>query len=583
MNETARVCALERVAERVDYYSQGGLPVEYMRERDGAYLWEGQYLALSALRMFGGVLAQLGCGDGKGLCAMLAASAVNAKRPLILVPSDLRHEFDKEYAKFLARGFTLPTNLTVESHTFLSNKRRSYWLQEFDPDLVWIDEVSAFKHATTARSRRLWRFFEGDPIKGIPAKPTIANGGSIYFGAAAGTTIGASLIEMGPVARHTLGPRSPIPHSYNKGIISPELAAWANVVDPHSTPQYTDRHAIEPLVRAFCVPGAWRVLLDGSNSQARKAGREALKKRRVTCPGVIVTEGEHCKSSLVIHTIAGLQTPTIVKDAFTRLLADGELPNGDILETEIDTWRAGQNLSIGCYSYWEWPDGVRDEQWLWIRKRWHSAVRQELKENAHTGYDSEGNVWDRVRDDYHKGTNELAYMHDAFVAWEAMRTRYDPIAMQRYAWLSDYFVRDLVALAKSFAYPVIIWYASTALEWALERFGIPCYGDGTEPPDRSITCGLSLNVHARGKNLQDRWHTSVYGEFPSSGEWAEQSLARTHRPGQPAEVVNAYLYTHTDPFARNLASAMEKARLLEAAQGRQRLLYASIINHKRNK
>ena len=115
-------------------------------------------------------------------------------------------------------------------------------------------------------------------------------------------------------------------------------------------------------------------------------------------------------------------------------------------------------------------------------------------------------------------------------------------------------------------------------EEALHALGIPVYGAGTLPPEKAPgVCALSIERHGTGRNLQGRWSVNYFAEFPTSGEQAEQVLARTHRPGQLADEVIAHVWRHTAPFARNLARARERAEFLTRTQGRQRLMYATTV------
>jgi hypothetical protein len=59
----------------------------------------------------------------------------------------------------------------------------------------------------------------------------------------------------------------------------------------------------------------------------------------------------------------------------------------------------------------------------------------------------------------------------------------------------------------------------------------------------------------------------------------EQTIARTHRPGQEADDVYVDIFQHTDELETAYFSAVLDARYIEATQGqKQKLLYARKVN-----
>lgn len=269
------------------------------------------------------------------------------------------------------------------------------------------------------------------------------------------------------------------------------------------------------------------------------------------------------------------------------MVRQGYSPDGDeAFADEVSQWRAGQQVSIGVYYRWAWERtqlGHRDEQWVEARKRWNRAVRRELLERAAPDYDSPGLIWRAVEADLVRvirdgSPAQLGHLHADFIAWFRLRDRYNVDELREHVWLDSWYVDRVVADARAQAEPVVVWYESAAMEGALRAAGLPVYGAGDSAPLQPETCALSRRRFGTGANLQDRWSRMHFAEFPSSGEAAEQVLARLHRPGQRAAVVTARVYTHTRPFVENLDRARAKARFISKVQGRQRLSHVPFVS-----
>jgi hypothetical protein len=557
-------------------YYQGALAhLPLQREGATGSLWGVQGAALAALAIYGGLVLQAGCGDGKGLVSMLGAVVTGAVRPLILIPGKLRTTFAREFAKFTALGFALPSNLEVRAHDYIS--RNSTWLEDYEPDFIFIDEAHAFRRIDSARTRRLLRYLD--------ANPTRANGGDVVFAVASGTLAATSILDIAHLAHHALGRLSPLPRLKSGGEISLELASWANALDVRGRPGPQDWQAIRPLVSAFAP---WREhafdVSDGSTR--RQIAREAYDARRRSVPGMIVSDSDSVPCSLVIHT-HDKPEPTPAVQRALDLIAAGYTPDGeDAFDSDAAAWRAGQQVSIGVWYRWAWErvreDGSPDREWIAARKAWNRLVRRELSERAAPSYDSPGQIAARVAEDAEAcvrlGTPpKLAHLHAPLLNWLRVRARYNLDKLREHVWIDAWFVHHVVELARSLD-PCIIWWQSEAMANALERAGVPVFGAGSEAPHASIICALSIDRHGTGTtHLQRHFAHCVYAEFPSSGELAEQSLARLHRDGQGADEVAAHLYVHTAPFRGNLSSALEKAEFLTLTQGRQRLSTSPIV------
>ncbi len=567
--ETVKIASAPRVES--SSYAPIARALDLVHEGGAGSLWDPQAEALGALALFGGVVAQLGCGDGKGLVSMLGPLVCGSKRPLVLIPGKLRSTFYAEAAKFKALGFKIPRTLEVRSHGFIS--RNSTWLDEYRPDFIFIDEAHAYRNPDSARTMRLLRYLE--------ANPTRARGGEIVFGVASGTLVASSILDCAHLMTHALGDNSPLPQLVNpRAGISSELASWANCLDPGGQPQVADWFVLRSLVREF-APALLDEYIAGGYAAKQRIARTAYDQRRRCMPGVVVSDAESCKVPLTIHTRPNPEPPREIEHALALVEAGLDPLDGTPFDDESAQWRAAQQLSIGCFYRWNWSLVGRtspDEEWLDVRSRWARAVSTELRERAAPNFDSPGYIEAAVEADiesvYTTGAEPLlARLHRPYLEWRSMRTRYDLDELREIVWLAPFFVRDVAASALLDPKPAVVWYHSEGAERALRAAGLPVYGAGSETPDEPITCAMSMRRHGTGTNLQDRWATCYFAEFPTSGELAEQVLSRLHRAGQ-REPVTAHVYTHTSAFRRNLRTARERAEFLSWAQGRQRLAFA---------
>jgi len=167
-------------------------------------------------------------------------------------------------------------------------------------------------------------------------------------------------------------------------------------------------------------------------------------------------------------------------------------------------------------------------------------------------------------------------IHRAWLGWFGTSLNKRPPPPTVAVWIDDYLVRDAVAWACAQDDPAILWYQSRAVESRLRELGVPVYGAGHNPPKQGHLCGMSIRAHGVGKNLQHGWRTQLVLEPPSSGNVWEQLLGRTHRPGQEADSVQAYMYQHTEAFQQAIAKAREDALYIQDTTGsRQKLVYCT--------
>jgi hypothetical protein len=561
MTETARICTMGAVDPQA--YSAIARSLPLVRPGKEAKLWEPQAQALGALAWHGGVVAQLGCGDGKGLVSMLGPRVINAQRPLVLIPSKLRDTYQKEFRKFDDLGFCMPQHLEMRSHTYISND--STFLERYQPDYLAIDESQYFRRYESSRTERLLRFLNDNRTR--------SRGGQTAFCILSGTMVATSILDAAHLMTHAVGAGCPTPrHPNPRSGMSRELACWANCLDPDGRPSALDWQALAPLVQHW-APEYYNHYCTGHSKTRREIARRAYSARRRCSPGVVVSDAESCGVPLEI-TIHTQPRPGAQLAQLYAYAAGGQDPlTGDPFIDAVARWRALQQLSTGCYYRWNWARVGRtspDERWLALRSQWHRALARERRLFSAPNYDSPRYIEDAIKAD------NGHHLRPVWERWQSQKKKYKIADLREIITVDYEYLRAVVSRAYATGEPTIIWWSSEGAERGLRALGVPCYGAGTVAPSTPMTCGLSLDCHGTGVNLQDRWARMVFAEFPSSGEAAEQAIARLHRPGQRAGVVRVELWCHTPAFRKNLSTARNRAEFIDWAQGRQRLNYATI-------
>jgi len=126
---------------------------------------------------------------------------------------------------------------------------------------------------------------------------------------------------------------------------------------------------------------AWgeRAMQEGSAAghDIQEVVRGAFRRRLVETPGVVATEESAIGTSLVIQAqrpIVPAEVQVKIRDVRNRWEIDGEE-----LVDALSVARIARQLAAGFYYRWEWPGGVKDEEWLSARREWNREVREILK------------------------------------------------------------------------------------------------------------------------------------------------------------------------------------------------------------
>jgi hypothetical protein len=493
-------------------------------------LRELQAQALAELHIEGGLIALIRVGGGKTLITYLAAEMVDAKRPLLLVPAKLRAKTHRDFAE-LAKSWELTGPLPhIESYERLGRAQWADFLESYQPDLIIADEAHKLKNVQAAITRRVARWMDNHP--------------TTHFVALSGTLTRRSLQDFVHLAEWALGQRAPVPLRLGP------LREWCSVLDAD-------------VVWGRVRPGALRVFCDphdaGSGLSELDQVRRGVRRRIIGTSGVVASTVSEVDASLNILRWKK-DVPPVVKEAIDRAYAELELPNGELLVSDVERWRHVRELAQGFYYRW---NPLPPEWWLIPRRRWASFVRQVVETSSKL--DSPAQV------------AELYKNSKLFTDWERVRKAFTPNVEA--VWI-DKSVPE-AAVAWAYAKDGIVWVEHRAMAEELVRRELPYYGrmglcEGKPIEDARGPIGASIAANKEGRNLQ-HYNRNLILSPPTAGDAWEQLLGRTHRDGQQADEVEAEIYFGCGANVRAFSGALREARYQSGVTGSpQKLLEATV-------
>ena len=506
-----------------------------------------QSLALHWIMEKKGLLGMIGTGGGKTLVSLLAATALGAKRPMLMIPPTMQIPL-REAIEQLRHHWQIPKDLFVVPYSQLSVAKSTDLLDRLRPDLIVADESHQISNPTASRSKRVIRYFRSFP--------------ETRFIALSGTLTGKSLRDYSYISEIALRHGSPLP------LDQADLFAWASCVDSES------------LINARNIPkeGDWRTFASFCNllhiddiDTRREEARKVFHKRLRSTPGVVASkEGSVGCSLLVIRR--EVHVPAVVDEALKELRKTWTRPDGEELVSALDLHRCAMEMAQGFFLKWDWPGGIVDHEWMTRRAFWHREVRAVLHQNR-VGLDSPLLVTRAVQ--RVSGIERLAVegghrpeglSPSIFAAWEGWCEVKDrPKPPTKVVWLDTFLVADALKWRKSHP-DAIVWFSSRAVEEALRVCGERVYGAGENPPVDGKGICLSISSHGTGLNLQP-WSENLILSWPSSGKTVEQLLSRTHRYGQEADEVNVFYYGHTIDARLAVKKSREDAEYISETTG----------------
>lgn len=510
-----------------------------------------QSKALYYAACYRGLLAPIGVGHGKTLLSVLLPVILGAVRPLLLIPPSMRADLQTQWAIY-SNHWLLPRNLTIQTYEFLSSPRATGLLVQLNPDVIICDEIHKLRDKTAVRTRRFLRYLKINP-------------GVVLCGLS-GTLTTRSIKDYAHLAEHSLKGNSPLPGRFG------ELEQWSKALDVNrnSAPNYNAQRALMPLVRRF-VGNVDPDNLDGSEV------REAYQRRLVSCPGIVATSDQSTDAGITI-TEMNLDVPESVKGWLRHLDKTWQTPDNEELEDSLAFIRVARQLSQGFFYRWVWGPSGPDKDWLEARANWHRSLRGWLPHSG-TGLDSPfltSVAAERV---------DPQLPGEVVSAWQLWKGQKDkPQPPTETVWLDSFMVDSAISFARNSTEPLLIWYDSEAVGFEIARKGgfpfvpggdennayLAAFSNGKKPE----TCVLSIDAHSFGKNLQ-AYRKNLVTAPPSNGATWEQLLARTHRLGQEADLIECAVFSHTAHFRTAIVNARKDAEYIEATMNNpQKLCFA---------
>jgi hypothetical protein len=502
---------------------------------------QGWYLTEAA--EVGGVLGLLPVGSGKTCLDILTAMVVpDCKLAVLLIPPGLREQFKNDY-KVWSQHFIVPNLrggpgpfvngrpvLEVLAYSELSLPKNTAWF-DARPDLsvVLADEAHSLKDRGSTRTHRF--------LKVLSSRPHVS------FFCHSGSITTKRPQDYSHFAAFSLGEGSPLPLDHNV------VEEWADALEPD-----------EFKTRGI---GALKALAEDGSL------REGFYRRLVQTKGVITTRDVGIDTRLTFKTRKPPPMPRAVADALADVRSKEQRPDGEELVDALEVAAVARQVAAGFYLYWAYPRNEPEDliyEWFAKRQDWNRELRDKLKRRSEhmdspklvrdaairfaSGYEGELPVWES----------------DCWAPWVAIADKVQPVT--RVKWIDDWLMRDAAAWGQES--PGIIWYENAAVGHLIaELGGFPQFGPGQqasaeilkEQGDRTIV--VSSKAHGTGKNLQS-FSRNLFVQFPGD---AEQTIGRTHRSGQPKEVVSVDFYQHTSEYMDTLNTAMGYAEYVRSTTG----------------
>lgn len=518
---------------------------QHLRTPNGQMrLFPVQAVALFELATVGGLFAPIPVGGGKSLASLLAPTVLQRVRgtgfrPLLIVPASLIKKTERDM-QMLAEHWQIARFLKIMSYEYLGRAQAAQALEEFQPDLMFLDECHRAKNKRSAAvARRLTRFFAQHP--------------GVVCAAASGTITTRSVQDYAHILRWCLpAAQTPVPLHFA------DLEMWSAALD--------ERRGFD----GRADPGELKILCNAEEQklwgrEPRKAARLAFRRRLIETPGVVAAHESRVGASLVIRAVRPKVAP-VVDEAFKKLRL-WETPDGWPIPDGLTMARHARELVMGFYYIWN-PRPPRE--WLEPRRLWCKFVREKLKHSRTLDSELQVRQW-----------AESIPFCEELQAWLEVKDSFEPNTEP--VWLDTStldFAADWAHKNKG-----IIWTEHQCVGERLARdYGLPYYGKkgldsagrfiDDHPANQSLVASVASN--GTGRNLQ-KWANNLVLGLPPNGALDEQLLGRTHRPGQESDEVNFDVVITCAEHLEGLMQAKRDARYIEHTTGSpQKLLLATI-------
>jgi len=490
-----------------------------------------QAQAIKEAAELGGLFAPIGVGHGKTLVSLLLPEAMQAQRPLLLIPANLRDKTINHDIPDLEIHWRLHPNLKIMSYSQISTVNGANSLLDMMPDLIILDEAHKLKNHDAARTKRFLRYFDAFPETRLCAM--------------SGSMTKRSILDYAHLSRLALKERSPLPKTWH------ELRDWSCALDSDVPPEMRKPAGA---MADWCDTKRGRVDLSDL--------RKGFKNRLCETPGVITSKKSAVECGLILTEKKVKKIPEKIEDAFQLLRERWITPGGEEISDALSLWRHSSELACGFYYRW---NPMPPRGWLDARAEWHRFVRHKIQYSKGK-YDTMGQVALEIQ----RGMSSPQYDH-----WKEIEPTFEPNTEA--VWVDDFLVKE----AEKWALKEqgIVWVAHRAVGERFNENGrIPYFGAGDDAAllAHKGACAASIAAHGTGKNLQ-AWSRGLLLVPPASGDTFEQLLGRFHRPGQAADDVCFDVCLHTKELFDGFLKAQRDAVYIQESTGLEQKLNLATI------
>lgn len=494
-----------------------------------------------------GLFCDLPVGAGKALICLLLPYAMNAKRAVIMTEPKLKRLMIRQAYEFYGRFLSIPFDrFQIVAYSELSSATKAEILEELQPDLLICDEAHCLKLPQSARTKRFLRYAKNHP--------------NVRYAFLSGTIMHRSINDFAHLIELALKKNSPLPRGYR------ELQTWSGALDV--APAWPTSPGV---LYKFC--------------EGKETVREGFRRRLVETPGVVGDPRPVDVGASLIIRKQSLAIPKIVMDLISGVQKNWKLGDKE-MNLALEQSAVMQQLSSGFFYKWVWPNGKPDTEWLEIRAEWMSEVREKLK-RARPGLDSPFLLERAAKRHFewrkNGGDKPDGAMWDSefYPEWQAVKDRARP--KTETIWVHDFLIDFSIDWAhKHSDRRAILWYAFSAVgEKLFQKGGFPFYGPAREAeladPEKEPVIVCSIKAQGTGQNLQ-KYSANLFTALRPNGLIFEQTVGRTHRPGQMADEVLVDWIAHSPEALAAMEMIQIDAKFQEETRGvKQKVLYASHI------
>lgn len=608
MAEVLRICAMPIVFGMEDEELE---EFSYKHVLGPAYennfrLLPTQANSLKAYHHVGGLLAPVGVGLGKTLLSLMIAQHAyeheDEKIILLLVPPQVVPQLmnDLKWARVRVR-LTVPIysfyqqnvkrrrnmahsrwpGLYIMPYSLASARDCSDIMEMLRPGLIVADEAHNLSRKNAARTKRIMRYITKD-------NPDCRLAGM------SGTITDKSILDYYHLAKVALRQWNPLPNETH------QANEWAMLLDSIAP---TSQRA-GPLL-PLCQWAAKNFPREDI-SETREGFRRAYKLRLNTSPGVVASEDQGIKTSLVLHNekvkLPDTQEAKRLIELIDQVVDEWMTPNGDEIEHAIHQWKWLNELTVGFYNQliWPTPEKIAEKQGVSLDEARDRLARAQHHHEAHQDYAKLLRDFLQSRSKPGLDTPFLVggdmaqhgaknVTPDLYAAWTEMKSREFEGMPERESHavrICDYKVRRALEWSLQVKDGCILWvYHQEIGRWLYEMLAeiqapvlyAPAGADTEiiDPANRDKIVVASMVAHGTGKNLQ-HFHEQYFVQWPRSAKLAEQVIGRTHRTGQEADELTVWTNCSRVFDDLNRAACINDALYIHQTTGnRQKLIYGT--------